>query len=1371
MNEEHSGIPHKLTNEDLQYLEGLVASRQVVEAWAYLASKGDAYAVLAADVVKETPESLVGKLFHHMVELHWTNTVGSGIYHSETFENVSVDHLKNYINFLKEDAKDWPTTRFIERSYKDALLDNKLVPVAAIDGLFSVIQYHTEVPFSWANAMDWGNQLMGSEVRWEEERIWLKSDVFIDDISLDDAGLHLGADFLDFPPDLVIALPIPTAYFMPWLYVEPVTTLGPDTTDFSKIAQAFIMLTLFWKFGGDKSYLDVRDMLEALSSGEAETQTNERAIEKLSAALGIGISPITTDTQLKDALGGLRIHLNSHANIRLENLTKSTPAELLDGALPDAPQGLAYRYALQELNPFAVLGIDYASHNPNGELDLHDPATGQGALTPGWLADRAKLLVRLIGENTRIVDIPFSGDNTHYTDLASGIVLEDNLEWGRDATIVFGSDAGEAFNGTDGIDHFYGGAGNDTLTGGEGQDSLEGGLGNDVYIEGIDGAIDTLLDTDGQGSVRLGGQLLTGGTAAYQTTQPASWYNGNLTYRRDGNDLLVIRDGQIELSIKDFDFTNGSLGITLKMGTAPDDDLLLMNTLPSHLYHNVTLSPSARAVTTGSHADEVWGSGGKDYILLGEGNDYVSAAGGNDVIFGEAGKDYINAGPFPGDFADDDLAVGGADQDVIRGGGGNDILHGGEINEHLLSAADAGSGDWLHGNEGDDELYGSTRSDILQGGAGSDLMQGGVGDDLILGDGGLWQTARFSSLYGVANIVEWSDTDGDGVLTGRANGSISLVQVAALVGWSIGYTGGREDYTVTLGSGQNWAANSQRAVAAPEAGDDVLHGGADNDWIAGQFGNDILYGEDGDDVLYGDDVGAENAGDDLLYAGDGADTLYGGHGDDHLYAIEEDGAEDVLYGGEGNDTLFGATGHDQLFGEGGHDLLLAGEDGGDLDGGAGRDTLWGEAGDDLLDGGADGDTFHGSAGDDVLTGGEGADSYYFRSDDLQSTGSVSRITDASSEDRAWFDGVTLASLTLIQTTDSTWRSVNDRLLFVRTGGNLVILSLKDGVPGSGRVIVENFHNGDLGLTLPEPNRPPECAGATPDQNARSGLPFTLTLPETLFTDPDGDALAYAITLANGDPLPAWLTFDAATRTLSGTPANGDIGELTLRVIASDPLGLTAHLDFGLAVAHRPPADLTLTGTDAADLLAGGAGDDLLIGGLGNDTLRGGDGDDTLDGGNDADHLYAGYGDDVLYGGQGNDRLYGERGNDTVRGGQGNDTLYDVAGDETYYFALGDGADTLFDGEGEDTLIFENVAYTDLWFAKTSNGRGLEISVQGTGDQITVTDWFLNESRQIEHIEAGGASLEAAQVAGLTEALADYTPGIAPNGVLEQYWAA
>jgi pimeloyl-ACP methyl ester carboxylesterase len=48
-----------------------------------------------------------------------------------------------------------------------------------------------------------------------------------------------------------------------------------------------------------------------------------------------------------------------------------------------AKTDIAYRYALTELNPFAITGNDglYAQFNENGELDRYDPATGTGNLT------------------------------------------------------------------------------------------------------------------------------------------------------------------------------------------------------------------------------------------------------------------------------------------------------------------------------------------------------------------------------------------------------------------------------------------------------------------------------------------------------------------------------------------------------------------------------------------------------------------------------------------------------------------------------------------------------------------------------------------------------------------------------------------------------------------------------------------------------------------------------------------------------------------------------------------------------------------------------------------------------------------------------
>ena len=74
----------------------------------------------------------------------------------------------------------------------------------------------------------------------------------------------------------------------------------------------------------------------------------------------------------------------------------------------------------------------------------------------------------------------------------------------------------------------------------------------------------------------------------------------------------------------------------------------------------------------------------------------------------------------------------------------------------------------------------------------------------------------------------------------------------------------------------------------------------------------------------------------------------------------------------------------------------------------------------------------------------------------------------------------------------------------------------------------------------------------PNQSATEDAAFAYQLPAGTFADKDvGDTLTYSATLADGSALPSWLVFDAATRTFSGTPANGDVGSLSILVIGTD----------------------------------------------------------------------------------------------------------------------------------------------------------------------------------------------------------------------------
>ena len=211
------------------------------------------------------------------------------------------------------------------------------------------------------------------------------------------------------------------------------------------------------------------------------------------------------------------------------------------------------------------------------------------------------------------------------------------------------------------------------------------------------------------------------------------------------------------------------------------------------------------------------------------------------------------------------------------------------------------------------------------------------------------------------------------------------------------------------------------------------------------------------------------------------------------------------------------------------------------------------------------------------------------------------------------------------------------------------------------------------------NHAPTVATPLVDQSATSGSAFSFAVPTGSFSDADtGDSLTYATTLKNGAALPAWLTFDAATQTFSGTPAYSDAGIIELVVKVTDKSGASVSDTF------------RLTTTSGNDTITGTAGDDKIMAGDGDDTVHGGAGKDTIDGGN---------GNDLLYGEAGNDKITGGAGNDTLDGGAGIDKLAGGMGDDIYYIsdlnAAGTkAADTVTEGanQGSDTVI-SSVSYT------------------------------------------------------------------------------
>ncbi|NDB59448.1 tandem-95 repeat protein [bacterium] len=106
---------------------------------------------------------------------------------------------------------------------------------------------------------------------------------------------------------------------------------------------------------------------------------------------------------------------------------------------------------------------------------------------------------------------------------------------------------------------------------------------------------------------------------------------------------------------------------------------------------------------------------------------------------------------------------------------------------------------------------------------------------------------------------------------------------------------------------------------------------------------------------------------------------------------------------------------------------------------------------------------------------------------------------------------------------------------------------------------------ELTVTVNAINDGPIVASAAQNQAIQSGKAFTFQLPNNLFSDVDGDSLTINATLADGSPLPSWLSFDGAK--FSGTPNVSTATNFAIKLTATDPSGASVSSNFGINITN------------------------------------------------------------------------------------------------------------------------------------------------------------------------------------------------------------
>jgi hypothetical protein len=155
---------------------------------------------------------------------------------------------------------------------------------------------------------------------------------------------------------------------------------------------------------------------------------------------------------------------------------------------------------------------------------------------------------------------------------------------------------------------------------------------------------------------------------------------------------------------------------------------------------------------------------------------------------------------------------------------------------------------------------------------------------------------------------------------------------------------------------------------------------------------------------------------------------------------------------------------------------------------------------------------------------------------------------------------------------------NSRVTYVHDGSedphDFFVVTVTDA---DGGIASDNgFTHFQVTLNITQVNDPPYLINPVPDQTAIIGYLFSYTIPDTTFLNVDpGDSLIYEISLADGNDLPGWLSYDNRTLHMEGTPAEEDADTLEVVITALDTSMTAARDTFTIIVRISPVSVGTL----------------------------------------------------------------------------------------------------------------------------------------------------------------------------------------------------